>query len=375
MTMASKTNQEVLSQEQKIMLVQGVIRLLCLTMCRTLAVRVTSVILFVVGTPADTVANLVGCCSRTAKDLLKKLQVVSNAEEVDAILTVHFCGNRAPREGEVRSYVDNIVSIVEKGTFGTLRQIADTLKKELKITVPLSSLSRFMKEHGIKKYKCGSLPAKADFVKQRMYYDNTMSTLLEKALNNEVVCLFLDASHFVIGSDFLPSIWGRQRVHLKTMSGRMRYNVLGAIDYVTKKIWTVTNDSYITSTEVMEMLHQLHDAYKGKEIHIFLDNAAYQRAKVVQALALELGIHLEFIPSYSPNLNLIERIWRFVRGELRVKHYDDFTEFKTKIDDIIASSTTTNKEKLATLINGKIQLFDDLESENGQVYKRNKRSA
>ncbi len=256
-----------------------------------------------------------------------------------------------------------------------MRQIADALKEEIQMDIPLSSLSRFMKEHGIKKYKCGSLPAKADFVKQRLYYDNTMSTLLEKALDNEVVCLFMDASHFVIGSDFLPAIWGRQRVHLKTMSGRMRYNVLGAIDYATKKIWTVTNDSYITSKEVMEMLHQLRDAYKGKEIHIFLDNAAYQRAKAVQALALELGIYLEFIPSYSPNLNLIERVWRFVKGELRVKHYDDFAEFKTKIDEIIASSTTTNKQKLVTLINGKIQLFDDLESENGQIYKKKEKAA
>ncbi len=83
MAKVSKTNQEVFSQEQKTMLIQGVIRLLCLTMCRTLAVRVTSVILFVVGTSKDTVANLVGCCPRTAGDLFKKLQAVTNDKEVD----------------------------------------------------------------------------------------------------------------------------------------------------------------------------------------------------------------------------------------------------------------------------------------------------
>ena len=89
--------------------------------------------------------------------------------------------------------------------------------------------------------------------------------------------LFLDASHFVMGCNFLGRIYGRVRRFVKTFSGRKRYNVLGAIDYVTKKVLTVANDSYITATEVCDMLRQIAVEYENKEIHLVLDNARYQK--------------------------------------------------------------------------------------------------
>lgn len=66
------------------------------------------------------------------------------------------------------------------------------------------------------------------------------------------------------------------------------------------------------------------------------------------------GITLQYIPPYSPNLNLIERLWKFVKGELRTKYYDNFTDFQNRIDSIIDS---TAKENLK-LIGNSFQLFD-----------------
>lgn len=68
------------------------------------------------------------------------------------------------------------------------------------------------------------------------------------------------------------------------------------------------------------------------------------------------------ISSYSPNLNLIERLWKFVKGELRSKHYDDFTAFQKKIDSIIESTTKDNLSKIKNLIGEKVQLFDGMKS-------------
>ncbi len=58
------------------------------------------------------------------------------------------------------------------------------------------------------------------------------------------------------------------------------------------------------------MLHQIASEYKWLSLHLVLDNARYQKCAVVQELAEKLGIVLEYIPPYSPNLNLIERIWK-----------------------------------------------------------------
>ena len=55
-------------------------------------------------------------------------------------------------------------------------------------------------------------------------------------MDGVISLLFLDASHFVMGCDFLGRIYGKARRFVKTFSGRKRYNVLGAIDYVIKKV-------------------------------------------------------------------------------------------------------------------------------------------
>ena len=71
-----------------------------------------------------------------------------------------------------------------------------------------------------------------------------------------------------------------------------------------------------------------------------------------------LGIVPKWLPTYSPNLNLIERAWGFTKRELRKVSYLDYESFRSKIDEILSSTTGANKEKFATLIGGKIQLFD-----------------
>ena len=201
---------------------------------------------------------------------------------------------------------------------------------------------------------------------------------MEKARKCNMALLFMDASHFVMGCDFLGYIYGKERRFVKTYSGRKLYNVLGALDFVTKKVLTVTNDSYITATEVCEMLRKISESYAGKEICLVLDNARYQKCTVVQKLAAELNIQLIYIPPYSPNLNLIERLWKFVKGELRSKYYDDFDIFQQKIDSVIDSTTQENKAKVNKLIGEKIQLFDDLcciEKNTFSVNKKSKKKA
>jgi transposase len=183
---------------------------------------------------------------------------------------------------------------------------------------------------------------------------------MEQAKSGKITLLFMDASHFVMGCDFLGYIYGTTRRFIKTFSGRMRYNVLGALNLVSKKVITVTNDTYITATEVCDLLRKISVEYGGKAIHLVLDNARYQKCKAVQELADELGIFLVYIPPYSPNLNLIERLWKFVKSRLRTQYYDQFEIFQKKIDSIVNSTTNENKGIIDKIINDKVQLFKDL---------------
>lgn len=152
-------------------------------------------------------------------------------------------------------------------------------------------------KNGYKRLKSGSVPAKADTEKQRQFYDSVLHPLMEKAKANELTLLFMDASHFVLGCDFLGCIYCKVRRFILTFSGRKRYNVLGAIDYATKKVLTVANDTYITATEVCEMLRKISTEYPGQAVHIVLDNARYQRCEVVKNLAAALG---DYPPVHTP---------------------------------------------------------------------------
>ena len=123
---------------------------------------------------------------------------------------------------------------------------------------------------------------------------------------------------------------------------------------------TVTNDSYITATQVCEMLRLIAKQYEGKVVHIVLDNARYQKCRDVCALSEELGLDLVYLPPYSPNLNLIERLWKFVKGELRSRYYDSFPEFRERIDAIISSLSERNKAAVSKLIGKRVQILDGL---------------
>jgi transposase len=183
---------------------------------------------------------------------------------------------------------------------------------------------------------------------------------MRRARQGKITLLFADASHFVMGGDYLGYIYGTFRRLFRTFSGRKRYNVLGVLNFISKKVTSVANESYITATEVCDLLKKVAKEYIGKPIFVVLDNARYQKCEAVWELAKELGIQLVFIPPYSPNLNLIERLWKFTKSGLRSKYYCDFAEFKNAIDEIINSTHTSNIDAINQLIGRGVQLFDDL---------------
>jgi transposase len=201
------------------------------------------------------------------------------------------------------------------------------------------------------------LPAKADPEKQRGFLKDTLNPLIEKAEKGLIELFFTDAAHFVPGG-FTGRVWSKVRKYVRTASGRNRYNVLGSLNYVSGKVETVVNNTYITSTQVVEMLELLALKYTSP-IKIILDNASYQRCAFVKEAAGRLNIELIFLPTYSPNLNLIERVWKFVKGEvLSCSYHETFDTFCNKISGCIDYLHTENKSSTETLITRKFHIIE-----------------
>lgn len=93
-------------------------------------------------------------------------------------------------------------------------------------------------------------------------------------------------------------------------------------------------------------------------IPIVLDNARYQKCKLVQELAESLKIELLYLPPYSPNLKLIEQVWKFVKRKcLYSKYYSDFDSFIHANSHCIGRTNGVYKKELDSFLSLKFQSF------------------
>lgn len=135
--------------------------------------------------------------------------------------------------------------------------------------------------------------------------------------------------------------------------------MLGAIDAMTYQIITITNHEYINAQSVCELLRAVASTGFNLPITLVMDNARYQHAKLVKALAEELNIELLYLPSYSPNLNLIERLWKFIRKQcLNSKYYESYDLFHAAIRSCLSEiGAGAHASELKTLLSLKFQMF------------------
>ena len=126
--------------------------------------------------------------------------------------------------------------------------------------------------------------------------------------------------------------------------------MLGALDAGTREVVTEINPTDINGLAVCAWLRKIAGRGGSVPITLVMDNARYPRCALVQDTAKELGIERLFLPSYSPNLNWIERLWKFVKQEvLNSQHHQDFKKFQEAIDGCLAEMPRKHREKLATL--------------------------
>lgn len=193
---------------------------------------------------------------------------------------------------------------------------------------------------------------------QKTFVESTLDPLIQQAKAQEIHLLYMDGAHFVMGV-FLCCVWSLTRKFVKSSSGRKRHNVLGAIDAMSKQIHVWTNDSYLNADSVVDFLHQLRIYYFDmKPIYIVLDNARYQKCDLVRYVAFQFNIHLVYLPTYSPNLNIIERLWKWVKKEaLYGQYYDNFDDFKNAIHKAINKANKEEKKQMESLMTLKFQFF------------------
>jgi transposase len=195
---------------------------------------------------------------------------------------------------------------------------------------------------------------------QADFLDTQLKPCLDAAQAGQGHVFFVDAAHFVFGT-FLCCLWSFTRIFVRAASGRQRFNVLGAWNAVTRELIAVTNTTVVNTETMCELLRKIAALGLTGPVTLVLDNARYQRNAAVQALASPLGITLLYLPSYSPNLNLIERLWKFIkRRALYGRYHPTFADFQAAIQQTFNGLPTIHAEQLKTLMTLKFQTFEDV---------------
>lgn len=253
---------------------------------------------------------------------------------------------------------DQIKAHFQKHPPHTVSEASHEIEKLVGIKLSLSACRSFMRKHLVMKCrKMAVIPSKADPEKQALFLNDSLQPLLAEEKHGKRKVFFVDAAHFVMGA-FLGMLWCFERLFLKSSSGRKRYNVLGAYSVSGTDLVTITNDAYINSDTIVALLIKIKQQYPSIPVTLVMDNARYQRCIKVINEAKALEIDLLFLPPYSPNLNLIERLWKFTKKAcLYNAYYETFSEFKAAIDDCLDNVKSTYREQVKTLLNPKFQLF------------------
>jgi transposase len=308
------------------------------------------------GYPCREIADLVRVDADTVTEYVRRYR--------DGGLPGLLAEDYRPPGGRLDGHTEQIKALFGTQPPHTINQAIERIEQETGVRLKPSACRAFLRKLGLKYRRCGLVPGKTledekQGQAQQEFHDPKLQPRLEEARQGRRVVLFVDAAHFVMGA-FLGRLWCFARQLPPSSSGRKRYNVLGAYDPIRHEAVTLTNDTVVNQETFCALLDKIAAAYAntGHPITRVLDNARYQKCPSVFGKARALGIELLYLPAYSPNLNLIERLWRFVKKQvLYSTHYNTFAAFKESIDGCLRDLGTHFKTKMQTLMTLKFQLF------------------
>jgi transposase len=300
------------------------------------------------------------CCSRSTVQRTLRAYAEGGRERIRQVAV-------RPSHSALDEHRASLEEIFTQHPPRSVKQARQVIEEYTGIRRGLTQVRLFLHRLGLRPRKTAAIPVPPkstldEHVKvQAAFLHEQLEPRLEEARQGHRQVYFVDASHFVFAT-FLGLVWCWTRRCIRAASGRKRYNVLAALEGVSHRLIQVSNHSYINAPSVCDLLRAVANAaVPGVPITLVLDNARYQKCALVQDLAKHLGIELLYLPGYSPNLNLIERVWKFVKAEcLRSTYYGSYEEFHAAIQACLDDLPTKHKAAMDSLLSLNFQTFDNV---------------
>lgn len=240
--------------------------------------------------------------------------------------------------------------------YHTAKEVAAWVKERFQVAYTERGMQALLRRKGYRWIKTRLVPGKAVALLQQAFvadYEKRRATFGDKAR-----FYFVDAVHPTHNVK-RTYVWTKkgQRLRVRSNTGRKRYNILGAYCPQDREYLDLRGTENIraqTLIQLMDLIRQRHP--EAEQIFLILDNVPYHHARLVQDHLADTNVQLLFLPAYAPNLNLIERLWGFLKEKALADYHATFDEFVAAIARVL-DHLSDYEEELASLLTEKFEIL------------------
>ncbi|MBD2811685.1 IS630 family transposase [Xenorhabdus sp. Vera] len=254
-----------------------------------------------------------------------------------------------------------LVDYLTANLMHTSKQIFAYIWERWEVSFTVAGMTKWLHRQGFSYKKPMGTPHKFDVDKQYQFIEHDNALKEECVQNNEPI-LFIDAVH-PTQSTKLSYGWmksGRENVKvIETTGSRTRLNIMGALNLQRIEDTVIREYPTINAENVVLFFGEIRKTYPlSQRVHIILDGAGYHRTELVQFFAEVLNIQLHYLPPYSPNLNTIERLWKYANEQVRNNvYFPDAKTFRGTLRHFFHVTLPTKVQELATRLTDNFQIL------------------
>ena len=284
-----------------------------------------------------------------------------NEGGLDQVMDIHYYSPTSKLEG----YSDLIRDEFEKNPPASIREAKHQIKLLTGIKRSETQVRKFLKKLGMKLMKPGLVPmgknessVEEKVKNQKKYVEEQLLPVLKDAKKGEHTVLFMDACHVQLAC-LLGFIWRFVKKYIRALPLRGRVNIIGACSpYGNDFVYDVIQGK-VDQFSIVMFLAKVRNRMKTGKITLVLDNAQYHKTAYVVESASKLGIKLLFLPVASPNLNIIERLWKFTKKTFIANTvFTSLDELEKHLKKSLSTLKWKYKKNLRSLLTPNLQHFD-----------------
>ena len=295
--------------------------------------KVASLCMLSKGVPSDLICQVWDITERTLYNWRNDFL----AKRMKSLFIKRRKGNRAKLSDKQKQALKTIIlqgpqkAGFDRGTW-TSQMVRELIKTKYKVTYNRRYVCSILKQLGLSYQKGKFIPDKDVSEARKLWKDNTWPALLEKAKRENAVILFQDEASFALWGS-LSYTWGLkgQQPLVKTTGKRKKLKAFGVIDYFSGRFIFETVEGKLNSSSYIIFLKRVLRSF-SKKIILVHDSAPYHKSQAVKTFVeQEQRLETEPLPSYSPEFNIIEYLWKKVKSRIHNIYCDNFEALKKHV--------------------------------------------